>query len=178
MSEAVGVTTTGPDVDDVHDVAVGRARGELAPDVVELLSTARAVVERALEGDTLVYGLTSHLGHRRDDPIEREALQAWQVSTIEGHAGGIGDPLDDADVRAMMLARIAGAARGGAGIHPDAIATLAGMLNAGVHPVVPRLGSVGAGDLMHMAAIAAVVIGRGRARVGEEVLPGGEALAR
>ena len=52
------------------------------------------------------------------------------------------------------------------------------MLNAGVHPIVPAVGSVGASDLMHMAAIAMVVMGRGEARLEGRALPGREALAR
>src|ERR687895_110256 len=87
-------------------------------------------------------------------------------------------PLADEDVRAIMAARIAGMARGGAGVHPGALETLVAMLNAGVHPVVPSVGSVGASDLMHMAAIAMVVMGRGQARLEGGAMPGGEALER
>jgi len=77
-----------------------------------------------------------------------------------------------------MLARVAGIARGGSGAHPDALRMLVALLNAGIHPLVPAVGSVGAADLMHMAAVAMVMIGRGEARVGDETLPGAVALAR
>jgi histidine ammonia-lyase len=77
-----------------------------------------------------------------------------------------------------MLARVSGAARGGAGLTLAAVRLLAAMLNAGVHPIVPSAGSVGAGDLMHMAAIAVVMIGRGEAELAGEILPGGVAMAR
>jgi histidine ammonia-lyase len=77
-----------------------------------------------------------------------------------------------------MAARIAGIARGGSGAHPGALDTLVAMLAARVHPVVTEVGSVGASDLMHMAAIAMVVMGRGQARLGGRVMPGGEALTR
>ena len=76
-----------------------------------------------------------------------------------------------------MLARVSGAARGGAGLTLEAVRLLVAMLNAGVHPIVPRDGSVGAGDLMHMAAIACVMIGLGEAELNGELLPGGVALA-
>src|SRR4029079_1455605 len=82
---------------------------------------------------------------------------------IEAHASGIGAPLDTEDVRAAMLARVSGAARGGSGLTLEAVRLLVAMLNAGVHPIVPSAGSVGAGDLMHMAAIALVMIGEGEA---------------
>ena len=77
-----------------------------------------------------------------------------------------------------MAVRVAGIARGGSGASPAIGETYVAMLNAGVHPIVPTVGSVGAGDLMHMAAIAVVAMGEGRAEVGGEVLGGAEALAR
>jgi len=173
----VRLTTAGLTAADVLRVARG-ARLEVAPEVEEIVTASRAVVERALAAERLVYGLNTGLGHRRDRRISREHLGHYQRAMISDHAAGVGDPLPDADVRAMMVARVAGIARGGSGAHPDALRTLVAMLNAGVHPIVPEVGSVGASDLMHMAAIANVAIGRGRARVGGEELPGGEALAR
>src|ERR1700716_4541330 len=90
-------------------------------------------------------------------------LLAYQHQLSAMHARGIGDPLPVNDVRALMLARIAGMARGGSGAQPDIFATLIQMLNAGVHPVVPMGGSVGASDLTQMAAVGLVLIGRGDA---------------
>jgi histidine ammonia-lyase len=170
------LTASGLTVEDVYRVAVEHAPLDVAPEVYERLRAGRDVVERVLAGDTLVYGLNTHLGHMRDEPVSREVIMQYQVMMVVGHAGGIGRPLPDEDVRALMLARIAGMARGGSGAHPDALRTLVAMLNAGVHPVVPEVGSVGASDLMHMAAVAMVAIGRGEARFRGETLPGAEAL--
>lgn len=156
----------------------GGARVQLAPEVEERIAAARAVVERALEGDRLVYGLNTGLGSRRNDRIPREHLARYQVQMVVHHAGGVGPPLPDEDVRAIMAARIAGMARGGSGAHPGAVRTLLAMLNAGVHPVVPEVGSVGASDLMHMAAVAMVVMGRGHARLRGTPMTGAEALSR
>ena len=139
---------------------------------------SRAVVERAVAGDRLIYGLNTGLGHMRDERVPLEVLQRYQRQMIAGHACGIGPPLDSEDVRAAMLARVSGAARGGSGLTLEAVQLLVAMLNAGVHPIVPSAGSVGAGDLMHMAAIAVVMIGLGEAELNGELLPGGEALAR
>ena len=114
----------------------------------------------------------------RDERVPLDVLQRYQRQMIESHASGIGPPLDTEDVRAAMLARVSGAARGGAGLTLEAVGLLVAMLNAGVHPIVPRDGSVGAGDLMHMAAIALVLIGRGQAELNGEPLAGGVALER
>jgi histidine ammonia-lyase len=147
-------------------------------DVIERLQASRAVVERALSGGQLVYGLTSQVGHGRDQPVDPEALSSFQQRIVMTHAGGVGPPLPVSQVRAVMAARIAGLARGGSGVHPAAFLTLVAMLNAGVHPVVPEEGSVGASDIPHLAAVALVMIGRGQAEYRGALLPGAEALAR
>jgi histidine ammonia-lyase len=173
----VRLTTGGLTVEDVGRLAGGAAL-ECTPDVIERVRGSRAVVERALEGEGMIYGLNTGLGSRRDRRVSREDLARYQVQMVMDHAGGVGAPLADEDVRAIMAARVAGIARGGSGAHPGAFDTLTAMLNRGVHPVVSEIGSVGASDLMHMAAIAMVVIGRGEARLEGRVMPGGEALTR
>jgi histidine ammonia-lyase len=173
----VRLTTGGLTTAEIGQVA-GGATLEPEPEVLERVRASRAVVDRALEGEGMIYGLNTGLGSRRDRRVSREDLGRYQVQMVMDHAGGVGDPLADEDVRAMMAARIAGIARGGSGAHPGAFDTLVAMLRAGVHPVVPAVGSVGASDLMHMAAIAMVVIGRGEARLEGRTMSGGEALMR
>ena len=173
----VRLTTGGLTVEDIGRLARGAAL-EVASGVIERVHASRAVVERALEGEGMIYGLNTGLGSRRDRRVSREDLGRYQVQMVMDHAGGVGAALADEDVRAIMAARIAGIARGGSGAHPGAFETLVAMLGAGVHPVVPQVGSVGASDLMHMAAIAMVVMGRGEARLEDRTMPGGEALTR
>jgi len=163
---------------DVVRTARELARVELAPEVEATIAAGRAVVDRLVAGDRLIYGLNTGLGHLRDHRVPLDVLQRYQRQMIEAHASGIGAPLDTEDVRAAMLARVSGAARGGSGLTLEAVRLLVAMLNAGVHPIVPSAGSVGAGDLMHMAAIALVMIGEGEAERGGELLPAAEALAR
>ena len=151
---------------------------ELTPEVEATILASRAVVDRAVSGERLIYGLNTGLGHMRDHRVPLDVLQRYQRQMIEAHASGIGPPLDTEDVRAAMLARVSGAARGGSGLTLETVRLLVAMLNAGVHPVVPSTGSVGAGDLMHMAAIAVVLIGTGEAELNGELLPAAEALAR
>ncbi len=177
MTDAVVVGAGGITAADVVRVARDRARVELAPEVVATILASRAVVDAAVNGDRLIYGLNTGLGHMRDHRVPLDVLQRYQRQMIDAHASGIGPALDADDVRAAMLARVSGAARGGAGLTLASVRLLVAMLNAGVHPVVPRDGSVGAGDLMHMAAIATVMIGHGEAELGGELLPGGVALA-
>ena len=102
----------------------------------------------------------------------------YQHQLLAMHARGIGDPMPVHDVRALMLVSIVGMSHGGSGAHPDVFTMLIKLLNAGVHPVVPMGGSVGASDLTQMAAVGMVLIGRGEAAYHGEILPAGEALAR
>jgi histidine ammonia-lyase len=163
---------------DVVRVARELARVELSAEAEATIEASRAVVDRLVEGERLIYGLNTGLGHMRDHRVPLDVLQRYQRQMIEAHASGIGPPLDTEDVRAAMLARVCGAAQGGSGLALETVRLLVAMLNAGVHPIVPTAGSVGAGDLMHMAAIAVVLIGKGEAELNGELLPAGEALAR
>lgn len=172
------LTADGLSLEDLWRVAVDGERLEVAPEVDERLAAGRAVVERMLDGDRLVYGLNTGLGHQRDRRVSREELMEYQVRIVVGHAGAVGPPLPDEHVRALMAARVAGFAAGGSGVTPAACHALVDLLNAGVHPVVPEVGSVGAADLMHLAAVAKVLIGRGHARLDGETLKGAEALER
>lgn len=155
----------------------GGAPVEIGAAARERMARARAVVDGLVSGDRLIYGLNTGLGSGRDIRVGVEELAAYQSAIVYSHAGGIGPPLATEIVRAAMFVRLAGLARGGAGASVAAADTYAAMLNAGVHPVVPSVGSVGASDLMHMAAIAAVAIGAGQAEWRGEVVTGGEALA-
>jgi histidine ammonia-lyase len=174
----VHLTLKGITIEELSRVAVDGAPLVVAADVDEQLLASRAVVEHVLAGNQLVYGLTSQVGHGRDQRIDPAVLRQYQELLVRTHAGGIGDPLPEAQVRAIMLARIAGLARGGAGVHPSAFRTLVDMLNAGVHPVIAEGGSVGASDIPHLAAVALVMIGRGQAHYRGQLLTGSEALAQ
>ncbi|HEV8488377.1 MAG TPA: aromatic amino acid ammonia-lyase [Candidatus Limnocylindrales bacterium] len=160
-------------------VAIARgADVTLGPVAIERIRASRAVVDRLVTGNALVYGLNTGLGHGRNERMPLDALEASQAYVVRAHAGGLGPPLPTETVRAAMAVRVAGIARGGSGASPAMAESYVAMLNAGVHPVVPVVGSIGASDLMHMAAIALVALGEGEAELGGERLPGGEALTR
>jgi histidine ammonia-lyase len=179
-SGAVETIAIGDDpltVADVVAVAHGAAV-TLAPAARERIRAGRAVVDAVLASGAAVYGVTTGVGHQKDDRLPDDELIAFQEFLIGSHATGVGDPAPTAVVRAAMFVRLAGLARGAAGASPAVADTLRDMLNAGVHPVVPLGGSVGAGDLGQMATIGAVALGAGNAELRGAVLPGVEALRR
>ncbi|MDQ4026875.1 MAG: aromatic amino acid lyase [Actinomycetota bacterium] len=164
-------------VEELIDVA-GGAELRLSSDARSRIIGSRGVVNAALDAGKPVYGLNTGLGHDKDVALPRDELRRIQELLVSGHAGGVGPRLPTEIVRAAMAARINGMARGGSGASLDAVETLIVMLNRGVHPIATATGSVGAGDLPQMAAIASVAIGRGWAEYMGEVLDGSTALAR
>ncbi|HLZ66099.1 MAG TPA: aromatic amino acid lyase [Aliidongia sp.] len=142
------------------------------------LAAARAVVERYLaDGTVPIYGLNTGLGGNLGYRLKPEEILAFQEQLVVGRCIGMGPPLAEPLCRATLLCRVVGLAQGGSGISPAVLDLLIQMLKAGVTPVIPRHGSIGAGDLGLDAHMAAVVIGRGEAWLGGTVMPGAAALA-
>jgi histidine ammonia-lyase len=159
--------------DDLLAVAGGEAV-RVGPAAWTRMAISRAVVERALESEEPVYGLTRRLGAGAGTPVEDQ--DAFQRQVVRNHLGGLGEPLPAELVRAAMAARLAHLAAGGAGVRPEVADALAALLNSGVVPAVPDRGSVGAADLVQNAAVAAVLIGEGRVLTEDGTAPGGDAL--
>jgi histidine ammonia-lyase len=176
-SPVVTITEAPLAVEDVLAVVDG-ARVEVDDATLARIAAGRAVVDRALGDGVAVYGLTTQVGHARNTRLTDEQIRGEQRFLVMSHGGGIGPALPTAIVRAALTVRLNGIARGGSGAGVAVAQTLAGMLNAGVHPVVAGTASVGAADIGQMAAMAQVAIGMGRAEYQGEVMSGGEALRR
>ena len=114
-----------------------------------------------------------------DVRIPRNELRELQLNLVRSHACGLGPPLSETEVRAMMLLRANVLALGFSGIRAEIIEMLCEMLNRRMHPVVPEKGSVGAsGDLAPLAHLALSLIGEGEAFFQGERLESREALQR
>ncbi|MBA3410333.1 MAG: aromatic amino acid lyase [Geodermatophilaceae bacterium] len=174
---AVTITAAPMSVDELLAVVDG-ATVELAPDALATIEASRAVVSRALASGKPIYGVSTHVGHGKDVRLTQDELRGQQEFLVMTHSGGFGPPLPTALVRAAIAVRLNGIARGGSGASPAAANVLVAMLNAGIHPIVASVTSVGAADLGPMAGIAQVAIGRGTADYGGQTLTGGEALHR
>jgi histidine ammonia-lyase len=163
----------------VEAVARQGAPVELAPSAIERVTAARALVERLVAEDATVYGITTGFGHLSRVKIPPADVATLQRNLIRSHASGTGEPFDVATVRAVMLLLLNSVSRGHSGVRPEVVRLLAAMLNAGVTPVVPMRGSVGAsGDLAPLAHLSLVMIGEGEAWWHGQRVAGGEALAK
>jgi histidine ammonia-lyase len=140
---------------------------------------SRQFVEQLIARGEVVYGINTGFGALSEVTIPVGELRELQVNLVRSHACGVGEPLPEPVVRAMLAHRANVLAKGYSGCRLVVIETLLALLNAGVHPVIPSRGSVGAsGDLAPLAALALVTIGEGEAFYQGERLPGGGALRR
>jgi histidine ammonia-lyase len=140
---------------------------------------SRGMIEDILAAGQTVYGVNTGFGKLSDVSIPSGSLAQLQTNLVRSHAGGVGQPLSEAESRAMLLLRANVLAKGFSGCRTELVELLAALLNAGVHPVIPEKGSVGAsGDLAPLAHLALVVIGEGEAFLQGERMAGGEALRR
>ena len=167
-------------IEDVIEVARGGRAVALDPEAVRRMEETRAVVARLVDDGATVYGVTTGFGDLADVRIEPSRAAELQRNLVRSHAAGVGEPLDDEVVRAMLILRANALAIGVSGVRPVLAELLIGMLNARVHPVVPSRGSLGAsGDLAPLAHIALVLIGEGEGTVdGGAPAFGADALER
>ena len=162
---------------DIAAVALGHATVEIASSARPRILASRSLVEEIIARDVAVYGVSTGFGKLSDVRIPRDALGELQLNLVRSHACGIGRPLSEPEVRAMMLLRANVLALGFSGVRPEIIEMLCAMLNRRVHPVVPEKGSVGAsGDLAPLAHLALSMIGEGEAFLKAERMESGEAL--
>ena len=132
---------------------------------------------RALDRGDSVYGLTTGLGAAVDTRLSNDAIPAFQARAIRARAVGVGEPLATEAVRALLFARLVGICHGASGLSPELARTIAVMLNAGIHPVIRAIGSLGEADLSPLAQAFLPLIGAGEAEFGGRIMPGGEAMA-
>ncbi len=167
-------------LDDVVQVALYGATAALSPAARQRVADCRRHIDHHVEhGVDARYGIDTGFGFLADVRINHDRIRELQENLVRSHACGVGNPLPEPEVRAMMLLRAQVLAHGYSGVRPELIDLLAACLREGVHPVIPEKGSVGAsGDLAPLAHLALVLIGEGHATYRGERMRGGEALAR
>src|SRR4051794_16804662 len=166
----------------IAQVARAGKKVQLGPEARARIDAARQVVDRIADGGDAapaVYGVNTGFGFLADVRISADEIRNLQRNLIRSHAAGVGAPLPEPVVRAMMLLRAQVLSLGHSGVRAVVCDLLCEMLNRGVHPVIPSKGSVGAsGDLAPLAHLALVVMGEGEAFLDGKRLPGDRALAQ
>jgi histidine ammonia-lyase len=179
MTDSVTVDGRTLGIAEVEAVARGGARVVLDSDARIRVGNARRVVDEILASGEVVYGINTGFGKLAEVRISPDQLEQLQLNLLLSHSCGVGEPFAEDVVRAMLLLRANVLATGHAGCRPLVVERILELLDAGIHPVVPSQGSVGAsGDLAPLAHLALVLVGEGEAVVGGARLSGAAALER
>ncbi|HEY3140605.1 MAG TPA: histidine ammonia-lyase [Acidimicrobiales bacterium] len=148
--------------EDVLAVARDDARVELASETADQLDRSRRLVEHLAGGEDPVYGVSTGFGALSLTHIPPDKRREMQLALVRSHAAGMGPPVEREVVRAMMLLRARSMAMGYSGVRPLVVRGLLDLLNAGITPVVPEYGSLGAsGDLAPLAHASLSLLGEG-----------------
>jgi len=163
----------------VAAVARGEERLALATAARARVEQSRRVVEKIVAAGRTVYGVNTGFGKLSDVHIEPTQLRETQLNLVRSHSCGLGPPLSESEVRALLLLRANVLAQGYSGCRLVLVETLIAMLEGDVTPVIPEKGSVGAsGDLAPLAHLALTVIGEGEAFYRGERMASADALRR
>ncbi|RLV48400.1 histidine ammonia-lyase [Nocardioides mangrovicus] len=148
--------------DDVVAVARDGAPVVVGDDALTALARARQAVEELAAAPTPAYGISTGFGALATRHIPTEMREQLQRSLVRSHAAGSGPEVEREVVRALMLLRLSTLATGHTGVRPETAQLMAGLISAGITPVVHEYGSLGcSGDLAPLSHCALALLGEG-----------------
>lgn len=151
-------------IEDVVNVSRNNYEVALGQNAIKKVERARDIVNKLVEDGKVSYGITTGFGRFSDVSISKEECRQLQKNLIISHSCGVGNPLSEEVVRAVMLLRVNNLSKGHSGIRMETLNTLIGMINKRVHPVIPEKGSLGAsGDLAPLSHMVLTMLGEGEA---------------
>ncbi|MVO71198.1 histidine ammonia-lyase [Paeniclostridium sordellii] len=164
-------------IEDVVNVSRNGYGVELSEEVIKKVKLARDLVDKYVDEQKVVYGITTGFGKFSDVVISKEETHDLQRNLIISHACGVGNPFDEDIVRAIMLLRVNNLSKGYSGVRIETLNTLINMINNNVCPVIPEKGSLGAsGDLAPLAHMVLTMIGEGEAIYNGKRMTSSEAM--
>ena len=164
---------------ELEQVAAFGRSVEVGPKAIARLERSNRTLMEAIGEGVALYGVNTGFGSLARQRVPDDELADVQRNLLRSHAAGVGDPLPDHVVRAMMTLLACSLSRGHSGVRPVVVTTLVDLLNAGITPVVPETGSVGAsGDLAPLAHACLALIGEGEVSYSGEVMKASDAMSR
>jgi histidine ammonia-lyase len=165
--------------EDVVRVARHGAAVSIADDALGTIAASRTRIQELADHATPVYGISTGFGALATRHIPLELRTQLQRSLIRSHAAGNGPEVEREVIRAMMLLRLSTLTTGRTGVRPELAKAYAGLLSAGLTPVVHEYGSLGcSGDLAPLAHVALAIMGEGHVRTADgELVAAAEALS-
>ncbi|MEU4378442.1 tyrosine 2,3-aminomutase [Micromonospora echinofusca] len=150
------------DIGGIRRIAEEQAPCVIAPTALEKAAASRAMFQDIVEQGIPVYGITTGYGDLAYMMVDNAVEIELQLNLVRSHCAGVGPLFAEDEARAMVAARLNALARGYSAVRPELLERLALLLNQGVTPAIPEIGSLGAsGDLAPLSHIAAVIIGEG-----------------
>ena len=170
-------------LDDAVALSLGMAYGVVSDGSKRSMYASRLAIEQIIESDDVIYGINTGFGAMSSVRIEGNDLEELQTNLIKSHACGIGELMQPEHVLLMMVFRANSLAKGVSGIRPEIVEMLVEMVNSGIAPVIPRIGSLGAsGDLAPLSHMSLALLGEGECMIrtdgGGEKTSSLEALSR
>lgn len=160
---------------------VRAGRGELTIELdsksLEICKRSRAILDRAVEQEHIIYGVNTSFGPMCNKIINNSEIEQLQFNLIRSHAAGMGDNLSEEIARATLVIRLNTLVKGFSGVRVELLNHMRDMANSGIAPVIPEQGSVGAsGDLIHLAHLGLGIIGEGKLIYKGEIVNAEKAL--
>ncbi|HSR70985.1 MAG TPA: aromatic amino acid lyase, partial [Kiloniellales bacterium] len=178
-AQSVRLTPGRLSLSDLRRALRGPLRVTLDPDAFAAIEASAEVVAAVLREGRTVYGVNTGFGSLAQTRISDDRVGELQRRLVRSHSAGVGEPLPDPVVRAVLLLKINALGQGYSGVRRELIEGLLALLKADALPVVPAKGSVGAsGDLAPLAHLSAALLGEGEIRLTGETLPAAAALER
>lgn len=166
-------------IEDLQLLSRGKARAELTPAAIEQIKGSRKRVEEAILSEKAIYGISTGFGKFKDIFIKPEDRKRLQTNLVLSHAAGVGPAVEREICRSVIALRANALAKGFSGVRLELVELLLNCLNAGIHPVIPEQGSLGAsGDLAPLSHLSLTLIGRGKVEYKGELIDSTEALKR
>lgn len=166
MGSKLVITGADANMESVWAIAHGEGvvRAELDPGAKERMQSSRSYIEKRMTSGEAIYGVNTGFGAFSSVRISDAEIEQLQRNLIRSHSCGVGTPFTREETRAIMYLRANCLANGNSGIRPVVVEKIIEFLNAGVIPVIPQKGSVGAsGDLAPLSHLALAIIGEGEA---------------
>jgi len=165
-------------LDDVYDVAYNYKQVEIDKNALEKAKKARKILfDLAAKGQP-VYGLNRGVGWNKDKEFDVDFFETYNRNLLNSHSLGVEPYSTDEEVRAMMLIRLNTALYGSTGVSIEILEHYRDFLNKGIHPRVPRRGSIGEGDISTLSHIGLSIIGEGEVSYKGEILNSIDAMKK
>lgn len=147
----------------VLDIAAGKTKGVLTPEVITKVNTSNGYVQQIVAQHTTVYGINTGFGPLCDTKISEEDTRALQYNILQSHSVGVGNPIPEEIARIMLITKVHALAQGYSGAALSTLERIIWHIENHVTPLVPEKGSVGAsGDLAPLSHLFLPLIGLGK----------------